>query len=341
LIVRVGFPVGMVPAPRPILQARWSLARAFAVTPLSLGLAGGLLVVLVLGGLLVVGRRDRGVAAADAGPGGIWDAKGRVPEGVAGTRSVELVPPEGVRPGQAGLLLDKTVTPLAIAATVVDLATRGYLRVGQVPSGLGVAALDWRLVQLKDQESGLLEYERALLAGLFEGPLVVQRARQHPSLDQGFPGGGTAVIEEGLASVLMSNLQVQFRDPAKRVRSALYEQAVQQGWFTVRPDRARQAWTWLGAAMAVVGVGLTALLAWRTHLGLVPIPIVVGGLALVVTARWLPRRTSKGDELAGRFRGFRAHLDQARVVPVAPPKPPRSSPPIWPTGSCFVSPQSP
>jgi uncharacterized membrane protein YgcG len=209
--------------------------------------------------------------------------------------------------------LDKTVTPLAIAATVVDLATRGYLRVGQVPSGLGVGALDWRLVQLKDQESGLLEYERALLAGLFEGPLVVRRARHHPSLDQGSPGGGTAVIEEGLASVLMSNLQVQFRDPAKRVRSALYEQAVQQGWFTVRPDRARQTWTWLGAAMAVVGVGLTALLAWRTHLGLVPIPIVVGGLALVVTARWLPRRTPKGDELAGRFRGFRAHLDQARV----------------------------
>jgi Predicted membrane protein (DUF2207) len=63
----------------------------------------------------------------------------------------------------------------------------------------------------------------------------------------------------------------------------------------------------------VLGVGLTAMLAWQAQLGLVPIPIVLAGIALAVAARWLPRRTPKGEELAGRLRGFRAHLDRARV----------------------------
>lgn len=314
LIVRVGFPAGVVSAPRPILRERWSLARGFAVTPSSLGLAGGLLAaVLILGGLLVVAGRDRRVGTANAGPVELWDGRRVVPWGVDGTSLVEPVPPEGIRPGQAGLLIDKAVTPLAIAATVVDLAVRGYLRVGQVPNGWGVGELDWRLVQLKEQDGNLLEYERVLLAELFEGPFVVRRAQQHRPGDQGFPGAGTAVVEEGLASVLLSNLQVQFRHRVARVRSALYEQAVRQGWFAVRPDRVRRALAWLGVAVAMVGVSLTVLLAWQTHLGLVPTPIVLAGFALVVAAWRLPRRTPKGAELAGRVRGFRANLERAGV----------------------------
>lgn len=214
--------------------------------------------------------------------------------------TVESVPPEGIRPAQAGLLVDKAVTPLAIAATVVDLAVRGYLRVGQAP-GWGEREAGLAAGAAQGPGRGLLGYERALLAGLFEGPLVVRKAPQHPSEDQGSLGAGTAVVEEGLASMLLSNLQVQFRGRAARIRSALYEQAVQQ------------VSAWLGVAVAVVGAGLTALLARRSQLGLVQIPIVLAGLALVVAGRRLPKRTRKGEELASRVGSFRAGLDRARV----------------------------
>src|SRR5215207_2166101 len=53
LTVVVGFPTGVVPAPRPVLEERSSLmrrlARAFSVTPGRLGMAGGVLVVVLLG----------------------------------------------------------------------------------------------------------------------------------------------------------------------------------------------------------------------------------------------------------------------------------------------------
>jgi hypothetical protein len=104
--VVVGFPSGAVPAPRPILDERWSLVRAFSASPGTLGVAGGVLlaVLLVLGWLLGMTGRDR----LDRRPTG-------APAPVAGA-VVQSAPPEGIRPAQAGLLVDEVVHPVALTA---------------------------------------------------------------------------------------------------------------------------------------------------------------------------------------------------------------------------------
>jgi hypothetical protein len=119
----VGLPTGVVPAPRPILDERWSLARAFSATPGTLAVAGGVLlaVLVVLGWLLGMTGRDRR-------PGGVTPAAGTM---------VESAPPGGIRPAQAGLLVDEVVKPLALTATLVDLAVRGYLRIEELPDHPG------------------------------------------------------------------------------------------------------------------------------------------------------------------------------------------------------------
>jgi uncharacterized membrane protein len=50
------------------------------------------------------------------------------------------------------------------------------------------------------------------------------------------------------------------------------------------------------------------LAALFTHLGLVPIPIALAGLAIVIGARWLPRRTATGRALVQRVTSFRSYL---------------------------------
>jgi hypothetical protein len=141
----------VVPAPRPVLEERWSMTRAFSVTPRALGMAGGALVVvlLVLGWLFGIVGRDRRPGESSASLGGAV---------------TEYVPPEGIRPAQAGLLMDEVVNPVAIPATVVDLAVRGYLRIEEDPANDDWAEKpDWRLVKLKTADNDLLEYERVLL----------------------------------------------------------------------------------------------------------------------------------------------------------------------------------
>src|SRR5258706_3834497 len=54
LTVVVAIPKGVVASPGPILRERWSLQRAFALTPVSAGAAGGLLAVLALLGALAL-----------------------------------------------------------------------------------------------------------------------------------------------------------------------------------------------------------------------------------------------------------------------------------------------
>ncbi|HEV8423894.1 MAG TPA: DUF2207 domain-containing protein [Actinomycetes bacterium] len=278
LAVGVGFPTGVVPAPHPMLQERWSLARAFAATPASMGMAGASAVLLVVGWLVAVGRNRRVVAGSGAGGAAAQPAVTASRSRAGGMLRLEAAPPDGLRPAQAGLLLDKVVTPVAVTATLVDLAVRGYLRIEERP-GRGHQPRDWQLVQLQPH-GDLVGYERALLEELF--------------------GMGS--------SHRLSELHQQFHSRFERIRSVLSEEAVQRGWFTARPDQVQAIWARRGAALAVVGAVLLGLAIWRARLALVPIPIVFGGLLLWWGARRMPRRTPTGTELARRVAGFRTYL---------------------------------
>jgi uncharacterized membrane protein YgcG len=296
LTVVVGFATGVVPTPRPVLKERWSMTRAFSVTPGTLGMAGGVLVVvlLVLGWLLGILGRDRRPGESSASLGGAV---------------TEYVPPEGIRPAQAGLLRDEVVNPVAIPATVVDLAVRGYLRIEEDPTNDDWGEKpDWRLVKLKAADNDLLEYERVLLEGLF-----------------GSRGD----------SVQLSNLEQQFYDRSELVCSSLYEDAVQRGWFIEQPDKVHQRWVVRGRAVTVAGAVLTALAAWQTHYGLVALPILLAGLALMLGARRMPRHTPMGVELLRRVNGFRAYLQAAGVDGAGPAPPLEQFSPYLPYAMVF------
>jgi hypothetical protein len=74
-----------------------------------------------------------------------------------------LAPPDALRPAQLGVVLNGRVLPIHIGATVVDLANRGFLSM-QIAADDGSS---WRLTILDRRPEDLLDYERALLHGLF------------------------------------------------------------------------------------------------------------------------------------------------------------------------------
>ena len=152
-----GWPGGHVPRGRadPRRQARPAGARA---TGLGARRSSPLLV-LVGGGVFAAVRvrrvgRDKaylgltpGLRPADNQPGGATvgfrDKRGAV--------SVQFQPPEGVRPGEVGTLVDEKADPVDVTATLVDLAVRGWLRIEEVPrSNPKKKAKDWTLVQLRE-----------------------------------------------------------------------------------------------------------------------------------------------------------------------------------------------
>ncbi|MEA2931305.1 MAG: hypothetical protein QOI56_90, partial [Actinomycetota bacterium] len=285
--VVVGFQKGFVPEPTPVLDERWSPTRAFAVTPATVAASAGLMV-LVLGGLSVLlwrTGRDRRFSgsAVDIAFGSDTGDEQKVGLLERPLTPVELVPPDDLRPGQVGTLVDETANTLDVTATIVDLAVRGWLRIDEIPKEGLFGKKDWELFELKQDTTGLKPYESMLLGAIFRGR----------------------------SQVKLSALKNTFATDLKKVEDALYDDAVAQGWFARRPDRTRTLWTVLGVLAIVASVVVAVVAAVFTHAGLVPIPLVIGSVILLIGAKRMPRRTSKGTGTLRRVQGFRRFIEES------------------------------
>jgi uncharacterized protein (TIGR04222 family) len=198
---------------------------------------------------------------------------------------VEFAPPEGVRPGQIGTLLDERANVIDVTATIVDLAGRGFLLIQEIPRHGLFSKADWTVIRLEKDEAELLKYEKKLLDGLFRDGNEVK----------------------------VSELKTTFAERLHGVEESLYEDAMREKWFRTRPDHVRTRWAGRGALLTVVGAGLTFVLARWTHWGLVGIPVILAGVALALMARWMPARTAKGTAMLRRIRGFRRVIATAET----------------------------
>ena len=285
LTVVVAIPKGAVAPPHPVLRERWALQRAFALTPVSVGASGGLLAVLVIAGAVVLARsRRRSQPAFYPGGGSMAPTDEVPPQPEDDLPPMESAPPEDIRPGQAGTLLDGVANPRDVTGTIVDLAVRGYLRIEDVAPPAPVARPDWRLVRLR-KAGGLLDYEQILLKGVFA------------DTENG-----------GEASIQLSKLGPDFSRALKWAQDALYADVARRGWFTTRPDKVRRRWLAVRVVLFVIGAAALVTAAAYSHLALVPIPLALAGLVLIGGARWMPVRTAKGTELARRLAGFRSFI---------------------------------
>jgi hypothetical protein len=282
----VSLPPNSVTATGPILKERWTPDRAFSRTagPLT---ATGVLLGVVLGALVTVmwrvGRDRRAIGGVvDAAFAEAGATEERVPLFGRDETPVEYEPPEKLRPGQLGTLIDERANPLDVTATIVDLGVRGYLRIEEIEKAHWWSKVDWRFVKLREGDD-LLHYERLLFDGIFAAGDEVE----------------------------LSDLKNKFAARLQKVEKALYDDSIERGWFAGRPDRVRAIWLAAGIGTAVAGIGLTVLLAARTHWGLVPLPLIVGGLLLAALSGRMPHRTPKGTGVLMRTLGFKRFIDES------------------------------
>jgi predicted membrane protein DUF2207 len=288
--VVTAMPKGVVSEPQPILEERWTFARAFSLLPGTIGAAGGVLAIGIGMFALLVWRRGRDRrfigSPVDQVMGNPDGAEQAVPVFEADASApVEFAPPQGLRPGQIGTLIDERANTLDVTATIVDLATRGFLLIRELPKEGWFGKPDWQLVRLEHDETELLPYEQSLLSGLFED-------------------GG---------EVTLSSLRRTFSARLQKVERGLYEDAMSRKWFRGRPDKVRALWHGFGWVVLAVAGGLTYVLARWTRFGLVGFAALAVGLLFVVGARWMPSRTAAGTAMLRRIRGFRTVIETAET----------------------------
>jgi uncharacterized protein (TIGR04222 family) len=285
--VVAAMPRGTFATVGPILAKHWTVDQAFATTLITVGFSVALAVFLIGAVFFLawrVGRDRRYVGSAtdavfgnptgDSQPVGVFEDH---------TTPVEYTPPEELRPGQIGTLVDEVAGPLDVSATIVDLAVRKYLTIEEIPKEHWFGKPDWKLTPL-ERNDPLLSYERLLLDALFAGT-------------------------EG--TVLLSSLKTKFHESLVKVENALYDDAVARGWFLRRPDKARAFWHGMAILAIVAGIGLTFVLARWTSFGLLGLPLILGGIVLLACGHAMPRRTPRGTATTRRVLGFRRFIAES------------------------------
>ncbi|GAA2886455.1 DUF2207 domain-containing protein [Streptosporangium fragile] len=280
LTVVAGYPAGAAQG-GPVLERRFELSNAFMLNAFTGGALAGLLVLMLGGvGLLYWTRgRDARVVGSESGS-------------LAAVRNGHFAPPDGVRPGQIGTLMDEQADVIDVTATIVDLAVRSYIRIDEQPRQT-YETPDWQLVRLPSAPlSSLMPYERELYDAIFDGR----------------------------DAVLLSQLKGSFAANLGKVRDALYRDVVTQGWFARRPDTVRTRWTTAGMVLTAAGVLATVALAWFTTYGLIGLALIIAGAALAVGGQYMPAKTVKGSTALAHTLGFREYLAQGDIgtdVPAA------------------------
>jgi uncharacterized protein (TIGR04222 family) len=289
LTVVVGVPKGSVSVGSPILKERWSFARAFSITGATVGGAAAL-AILLIGGILAFvwrGGRDRRFvgSAVDVAFGSDSGRDEPVPIGSGRSVPVEFEPPDKLRPGELGTLVDAAANPLDVTATIVDLAVRGYLRIEEIPKHGWRGKADWTLVQVRKPDERLRPYEQTLLDGIF-------KSGERPE-------------------VKLSDLRNTFASKLHEVEGQLYDDAMEHGWFVRRPDKVRRFWVAMGVLASIVGIAVLIVLIIKSHVALLGVPVAVAGVLLLGVAHWMPRRTAKGYGVLQRTRGFKRFIDES------------------------------
>ena len=219
---------------------------------------------------------------------GLWFTRGRDKPG-RGTIVVEYDAPDQLRPAEVGTLIDERVDLRDLSATIIDLAVRGYLTIREVKQeGWFSSGTDYEFIKRKEG-GDLKAFEKRLFDKLFS------------SGDE----------------VYLSDLKEKFYTAIPVARRELYRSLTHGHYFDGDPETVRTGFAVLGVVGVLVSAGLLAVLQVMVVGRIFPLPIIVGVvlslLIVVVTSRYMSRKTKQGRIAWERIKGLEEYIRRAEV----------------------------
>jgi Predicted membrane protein (DUF2207) len=204
---------------------------------------------------------------------------------------VEFGPPENARPALLGALEKLAGTKEHMTATIIDLASRGYLVINEEPD-------TWRLHRTPLGTSALVESH-----GNGEGTIPSFNSRKNPTLLD----YEIQLLNDLFASgseVRLSDLDDTFASKYAAFVGRITQEITTQKWTTGNPTTMKAKAAAPGGLAIVLGI---AALFLRIGHGVAVGLFALGALILAV-AQAAPARSSAGSAMLARTQGFRRFL---------------------------------
>ena len=219
---------------------------------------------------------------------GLWWKRGRDPR--LRPIAARYEPPDGLTPGEEGVLVDDSPDMRDITATLVDLAVRGFVTIEEHDKKkyLGLIGTErdyaFDLARPKDAWQGLAAHEEALLNGIFDD-------------------GATGHVD-------LEDLEDSFYRKLSGIKDDLFDALMNRGYYGRRPDRVRGMW--LGVALVGTVLCFMGGLKLASHFAFsglaVGIGVVLSGLVVAVIGWFMPAKTVAGTRALEAVLGFEEFL---------------------------------
>lgn len=218
----------------------------------------------------------------------LWKKKGKDPEG-RGTIMPFYKPPEGISPGEAGVLIDEKAHLHDITATIIQLAVKGYLHIKKDVEKKFLWGKDTNYTFIKKKEAGskttLLNFENEVFDAIFE--------------------------KSGKKEVQLKDLQKRFYKVLPDIKKSFYAYVVGKGYFKENPDKVRGKYIGISLAAMVIlffptAVFLMGLFESAWYLFLIPV-----GILFFVLSFFMAKKTRIGVEMYEKVQGHKMFIETA------------------------------
>lgn len=213
----------------------------------------------------------------------LWFWFGRDPKG--GPVVVQFDRPLDLGPAECGAMLDERVDQRDVAAAIVSLAQKGFLKIeAKVSEGVIFRSHTTILHVLSNADKSNLT--------LFEAELFTRLSKC-----------GDTVTESELSSSVAPHIG--------ELKDVIYDDVARRGYYLANPNKTRQVWIGLGLLVVV----LLAYLLHKSSLSFSPVPAVLGAIVsavvVIVFGLQMPKRTQGGSRVRQQVVGFEEFIRRA------------------------------
>ncbi len=201
------------------------------------------------------------------------------------TISVEFTPPDNLRPAEIGVIADEYAHTNDITSTIIDLASRGFLKIREIPKKWLFGSVDYELSKTTKTYNGLINYEKMLLEKIF-----YQRD-----------------------TVKISDLKTTFYEELKEIKKSLYEDILDKKYFPSNPDQVRIKYLVIAFMIIIFGffAGFFSLSIENIFAADLSLGAIISGVILAGVSRFMPRRTAYGRETYRKILGYKMFINSA------------------------------
>ena len=206
---------------------------------------------------------------------------------------VEFTPPYDLTPAEVGTLIDEKIDLPDITSTLIDLAARGYLMIKQIPYQgiLMMSDKDYEFTKLSPPSGAipLKRHEMFFMSALF-----------------GYVADKT----------YLSTLQGKFQPHIVDIKTSIWSQLLNGGYFTRHPESDRSFFRGIGMIILLSAGLYMACNTWNEGVA-GGLGLAISGIITMISAGAMPARTELGSKALAECLSFKRFVEKAEKQRIA------------------------